>query len=81
VAGHCDDSAVVLVAAVNLDVEPRLGEVVGEASAPLNQRDASLEVDVEVVELGRAAEAIGVNVNQWCFAACGARRGLGPLRT
>ena len=40
VAGYGDDSFVVGARAVDLDVEPRLGEVVGEASSPLDQGDA-----------------------------------------
>ena len=48
------------------DLQPRLGEVLGHPLAPLDDGDGAVEggVEVEVVELGGAAEAVGVDVHE-----------------
>ena len=52
------------------DLQPRLGQPLGHALPPLHDGDGVIErgVEVEVVELVDAAEAVGVDVHQ-----------LGPL--
>ena len=48
------------------DLEPRLGQPLGDPLAPLDDRDGVVErgVEVEVVELVDAAEPVGVDVHQ-----------------
>ena len=49
---------------VDLDVEPVGGDGVDEPASPLDDDDAAGEVDVEVVELDRLAEPVGVDVHE-----------------
>ena len=48
------------------DLEPRLGQSLGDPLAPLDDRDGVVErgVEVEVVELVDAAQPVGVDVHQ-----------------
>ena len=57
---------VVLVVADDVDLQPRLREALGQPLAPLDDGDGLVEggVEVEVVELGDAAEPVGVGVHQ-----------------
>ena len=50
--------------ALDFDVEKVGGETLGETAAPFDQHDRTREIDVEVVELGRAAEAVGIDVHE-----------------
>ena len=57
---------VLVLVAHDVDLQPRLGEPLGQPLAPLDDGDGLVErgVEVEVVELGDAAEPVGVDVDQ-----------------
>ena len=50
--------------AVELDLPPRVAEPVDHAAAPLDDDRRTVEVDVEVVQLGGRSEPVGVHVHE-----------------
>jgi hypothetical protein len=50
---------------LDLNVEPRRRDAVKHAPPPLDDDDATRKVNVEVVELERAGEPVGVDVHEW----------------
>ena len=63
---------------VEPDVEPLLGQPLGDARTPLHDGHGFLDrgVDVEVVELDRVAEPVGVDMHQ---RRAGVERGMDAL--
>jgi hypothetical protein len=48
----------------DVDLEPVVGNAVEKSCAPFDHHYRSLEVDIQIIELDRAAEAIGIHVHQ-----------------
>jgi hypothetical protein len=48
----------------DVDLEPVVGNSVEKSRAPLDYHDRSLEVDIQIIKLDRAAQAIGIHVDQ-----------------